>query len=177
MLTCPWKWNGRSLHQCCSTQLARPVCHIDPWQWPALFLWTKQFCFDHRNSDVLLMNIPPSTSVLSAGEYLTVFVFRSWEFAFGLLDFDSSLYLLLEKLFLKNNAYNSHLYPDMGDWPCFLIVSNNIRSNLHLDAGISLPFTCTDLISQAHHGELSLKMAFSLKENHFSWALYLHTHM
>lgn len=145
MLTWLWKWNGCSLHQSCSTQLAWPMCHIDPWQWPALFLWTKQFCFDHRNSDVLLMNISPSVCVLSAGEYLTVFVFRRREFGFGLLDF--SLFIAWKMIFWNNaynayNAYNPHLYPDMDDWQCFLIVSNNITSHSNLQE-----FLCPDLMS------------------------------
>lgn len=65
------------------------------------------------DSHVLLMNIFPSMSVLSAGEYLTVFVSRRLEFAFVLLDLDPSPYCL--KNDFLNNAYNPQLYPDMGD--------------------------------------------------------------
>lgn len=142
MLTWPWRWNGRSPHQSSSTQLAWPKCQIDPWQWPALFLWTKQFCFDHRNSDVLLMNISPSMSVLLAGEYLTVFVFRSRGFAFGLLDLNPSSYLLPEKCFFFSTAYNPHLYPNMGDWQYFRIVANNITSHSNLNTSLNLSPSC-----------------------------------
>lgn len=142
MLVWPWKWNGCSLHHSCSTQLVWPMGQIDPWQWPALFLWTKQFCFDHRNSDVLLMNISPSKSVLSA-EYLTVFVFRRLEFAFGLLDLDLSPYLLFEKWFFFLVVFKIHTCIQI----CLTMFPNNITHHSNLNAGITLSFTCTDSMS------------------------------
>lgn len=82
MVTGPCKWDRSSLHQSCSTQLDWSMCQIDR----SVPVATTYSVLVHNAvlstgslsfSDVLLMNISPSMSVLSARGYHTVLVFKS----------------------------------------------------------------------------------------------------